>query len=596
MLCSLRSLIVCACLAISGIVCAHDHTRIQQSSHTPLTHQEEKDLELLTTHDQSPGIIALLDTTHTHNGKTSLQNLIQNPIVDIQELTQRQEFIEYLHQHPEILQKLQHLLKIIGSHEATIVKLYDQSDRVKQQALKEFYFPTSSYLPSLQKYNTSPFMLDVWQWAQALILAAPTIEHLVMHYLISEKLQQSWGIGCSHTHHKKHDHHKKQKHCHKKSHHHDDHHHTSPCSHHHDETLDRIKKAVYVTYNILHAGFHIAGLVGLNHQIKAKLALLKELQEDLIKTRQLFDAINELTQVLDQYEPLKILSHKIGDCRGLFKNSETIQSAYQGLNNSTFTGKASLWNRPGVILATYKKIMHSKTELSSLLAQLGMIDAFVSLAHAYHASQAHEHKYTMANFVGNATSPCVELSETWHPLLVESTISTQSISLGVNSMPRALFITGDNMAGKSTTIKMVALCIILGQTCGFVPAKAMRFTPFTTIKTSLSLDDNISKGISRFAAEQISAESILTACAQSKGFAFVAIDELFVGTNAQKGERKLEEFITSLCQCNGWCGLISTHYEQLSSIMRDYPHILAHYKANRDIINNTTYRYRISPA
>ena len=46
-----------------------------------------------------------------------------------------------------------------------------------------------------------------------------------------------------------------------------------------------------------------------------------------------------------------------------------------------------------------------------------------------------------------------------------------------------MLITGSNGSGKSTYIKSIIECIILGQTIGIVPAEGFSFTPFVNITT-----------------------------------------------------------------------------------------------------------------
>src|SRR5207249_264088 len=61
-----------------------------------------------------------------------------------------------------------------------------------------------------------------------------------------------------------------------------------------------------------------------------------------------------------------------------------------------------------------------------------------------------------------------------------------------------LFLTGANMAGKSTFIKSVGAAVFLAHVGMGVPAKKMQLTLFDGLLSNINVVDNISKGESYF--------------------------------------------------------------------------------------------------
>ncbi|GEM_PF-1565937 len=586
MMCSLLSLVVCACLTISGTASGHTHESVQHPERILLGQQEKKDLELFRSQDESPGIISHIDSTKTSSGKNHLQELMSTIITDIPTLKHRQDIIAHFDNNPELLQNIHDLLTQVGSHEKALLSIYNTSDSFKNQAITEF-FP-----PRWLTTNSSPLALDGWQFVNVAILAAPTVEHLAVHYLVNQKLKDYLGITCGHHHHGKKSHKHECSTCEKKhhdGHDHDDHpHHDDQkdtpkleCKeHNHGPKIDSFKRVIHTSYNIAHAGLHIGGLIGLAKHVKAQLTLLKNIQSDLIGLRHLLDAVQHMITSISHDEFLNT-TDEFKALSTTFAAASTLQKLHVLLSTSTFSGSASIWSRPGKILAGYQLAQQAQQELNQVLEHVGVIDAFISLARAYHTSQQQEYRYTFPTYL-ETTTPQVEIVRAWHPLLNQTAISAPTIILGNQSVPHLALITGDNMSGKSTTLKMTALTVLFAQTCGFVPAQAAQLTPFKCIKTSLVLTDNIRQRISHFGAELMSAEEITTACEQEQnGFVFVVVDELFVGAHAAKGQAELAQFIRTLSQMDQVIGLIATHYTALTDLTAEYPGMLTHYHTVR---------------
>jgi DNA mismatch repair ATPase MutS len=95
-----------------------------------------------------------------------------------------------------------------------------------------------------------------------------------------------------------------------------------------------------------------------------------------------------------------------------------------------------------------------------------------------------------------------------------------------------LFLTGPNMAGKSTLLRSLGAALYLAHLGMGVPAKRFRFGPCQSLVTALDVSDDIHAGVSFFRAEALRMKAI--GQAMKSGRTVIAlVDEPFKGTNVQ---------------------------------------------------------------
>ena len=132
-----------------------------------------------------------------------------------------------------------------------------------------------------------------------------------------------------------------------------------------------------------------------------------------------------------------------------------------------------------------------------------------------------------------------------------------------DSGPSLALITGPNMGGKSTYLRMAALLVILAQCGSFVPAARMRLGLVDRIFTRIGASDNVSRGRSTFMVEMTETAAILnTATARS----LVLLDEMGRGTATYDGLSLAWATVEHLHDRIGARTLFATHYHELTML------------------------------
>ena len=133
-------------------------------------------------------------------------------------------------------------------------------------------------------------------------------------------------------------------------------------------------------------------------------------------------------------------------------------------------------------------------------------------------------------------------------------------------------ITGPNMAGKSTYMRQVALIVLMAQIGSFVPARSATIGIVDRIFTRIGASDDLSSGQSTFMVEMAEMASILK-YATSKSL--LILDEIGRGTSTYDGmaiARAVLEYAANPRQL-GAKTLFATHYHELSVIEDQLPGI-----------------------
>ncbi len=126
-----------------------------------------------------------------------------------------------------------------------------------------------------------------------------------------------------------------------------------------------------------------------------------------------------------------------------------------------------------------------------------------------------------------------------------------------------LLITGPNMSGKSTYMRMFAIIVIMAQMGSFVPCKEAKLPLFDKIFTRIGASDDLVSGESTFMVEMKEANNAVSNATINS---LILFDELGRGTATYDGmslAQAILEYIHDEIKCKT---LFSTHYHELTSL------------------------------
>lgn len=125
-------------------------------------------------------------------------------------------------------------------------------------------------------------------------------------------------------------------------------------------------------------------------------------------------------------------------------------------------------------------------------------------------------------------------------------------------------ITGANMAGKSLTLKTLALAQAMAQLGFGVPARAARVAPVERVMVSMGDGQDERQGLSSFAAEMLRADRMLR---QSSAPSLLLFDEPARTTNPAEGAALVDALCARLAGSPSRC-VVTTHYGNLHAPCR----------------------------
>jgi len=172
--------------------------------------------------------------------------------------------------------------------------------------------------------------------------------------------------------------------------------------------------------------------------------------------------------------------------------------------------------------------------------------------------------------------PFIELIAARHPCLSSIDFIPNDIYLGNFHQTSGfehknlMLLTGPNMGGKSTVLRMTSILVIMAQIGCYVPAKALRFTLVDRIFTRLGASDKLMEGKSTFFIEMEETVNILKSGTVRS---LAILDELGRGTSTFDGVAlafSVLKFLLENLRCRT---IFATHYHVLIEEFRIFPEI-----------------------
>lgn len=200
-------------------------------------------------------------------------------------------------------------------------------------------------------------------------------------------------------------------------------------------------------------------------------------------------------------------------------------------------------------VATYTK------DLQSLSDQIATIDVYQTLATASIENHYVRPSFNQKNdvFIKEGRHPVVELNTKVSFVRNDVLVKQGGI----------LLITGPNMSGKSTYMRMFAQIVILAQMGAFVPASEANLPLFDAIYTRIGAQDDLAGGQSTFMVEMKETNEALKYATKNSLLIF---DEIGRGTATYDGMAIAQAIIEYVHEKTKAITLFSTHYHELTRL------------------------------
>ncbi len=217
-----------------------------------------------------------------------------------------------------------------------------------------------------------------------------------------------------------------------------------------------------------------------------------------------------------------------------------------------------------------KCVLPHREELRAGLAALGELDALLSIA-----ALAAEQPVTC--WPEPAATTGLDIEAGVHPLIAPTAAVGNDVRLSPSE--RLWIITGSNMAGKSTFLRMTGVNVLLAQLGGPALARRMCWSPLR-IMTDLRVRDSLAAGESYYLAEVRHLRRLLRAATEDVPLLGL-VDEPFRGTNSDDQSAASLAVLQDLLR-SGQLFIVATHDWHLTRLAEGRTARNFHFRENLD--------------
>lgn len=158
----------------------------------------------------------------------------------------------------------------------------------------------------------------------------------------------------------------------------------------------------------------------------------------------------------------------------------------------------------------------------------------------------------------------IDIRNVFHPQLRQGVRN----DIRVDHERNVIFLTGANMAGKSTFMKSFAISVYLAHMGFPVAAEAMEFSVQDGLYTSINVPDDLYQGYSHFYAEVLRVKKVAEEVATGKNLV-VIFDELFKGTNVKDAYDATVAVTEAFSTYRNCSFIISTHITEAGHALQE---------------------------
>jgi DNA mismatch repair protein MutS len=211
-------------------------------------------------------------------------------------------------------------------------------------------------------------------------------------------------------------------------------------------------------------------------------------------------------------------------------------------------------------LISFDKVLRftHKDRVQRVLGYLYNMDVYIAIG-----SVVSERKFVFPELLEKDLHS-IRLENVYHPELKNPVPNSISISPDAN----IIFLTGANMAGKSTFMKSFGIAVYLAHMGFPVPAGKMQFSVRDGMLTTINLPDNLAMGYSHFYVEVLRVKKVAGLLRQQKNM-LIMFDEMFRGTNVKDAYEATVAITSGFAQKPNSLFVVSTHIMEAGEKLKE---------------------------
>ncbi len=181
------------------------------------------------------------------------------------------------------------------------------------------------------------------------------------------------------------------------------------------------------------------------------------------------------------------------------------------------------------------------------------------------AEYSYKHKCIYPKLNANGV---ININNGRHPLISVDKVVPISITLGENY--NYVLISGPNTGGKTVTLKLVGLFVLMATNGVFIPASEdSKISVFDNVFCNIGDEQSIENSLSTFSSHVKNINEIIKNANEKS---LVLIDEIGAGTDPEEGSCLAQAFLESLINLGSF-GVVTTHYSSLKEFAYAYDKI-----------------------
>jgi DNA mismatch repair protein MutS len=243
----------------------------------------------------------------------------------------------------------------------------------------------------------------------------------------------------------------------------------------------------------------------------------------------------------------------------------------------------------GIFQRVCRQIATASERILEVAHTLADVDVLSSLAEVARRYSYVRPKLTIDNEI--------VITQGRHPVVESSLVDTSFVPNDTrlsNDDAQLIVLTGPNMSGKSTYLRQVALIVLLAQIGSFVPADSATIGLVDRIFTRIGAGEDIAAGQSTFMVEMVETANILN---NATPRSLIILDEIGRGTSTYDGlsiARAVAEYIHNYSGL-GTKTLFATHYHEMVELADLLPRVKNFNVAVAEEKGRVIFLYRIMP-